>query len=223
MSKLVIFDCDGTLVDSQHLIVDVMYKTFETAGLAPPTRAQSRGIIGLSLSDAMAELAPQLTHEDHVALARSFEGHFRELRADPNHQFEPLYEGIPEALAALSDAGYLMAVATGKSLRGLRAVLAEHNIGDHFISLQTADHHPSKPHPSMVHTCLADGGVDARDSVVVGDTSFDMAMARSAGSYALGVTWGYHDDEGLKRAGAHDIVADADTIIHRVQSLIGPV
>lgn len=220
--KLVIFDCDGTLVDSQHLIVDVMTRTFRQFGYAAPHHSDSRAIIGLSLTDAMATLKPDLDHAGHVKLARAFEENFRILRADPAHEFEPLYPGIKELLRRLDKAGYLMAVATGKSMRGLRNVLAEHEIGSYFISLQTADHHPSKPHPSMVQTCLADSGAAPRDAIVVGDTTFDMTMARSAGCFALGVDWGYHDREALLHSGAEQVADRAEDILKAVKTLIGP-
>lgn len=220
-NRLVIFDCDGTLVDGQHAIVDVMTRTFDGAGLSIPSRDDVRSIIGLSLPNAMRALAPDLGEDDYHDLSRAFENSFGAYRAEPGHDFEPLYPGVKDMLRALDQAGYVMAVATGKSLRGLKKVLAAHEIGDYFVSLQTADHHPSKPHPSMVSTCIADGGSAASHAVVIGDTHFDMDMASNAGVFALGVDWGYHDSDQLVNAGAKQVLAHSSEIPQAVAQLIG--
>ena len=220
-TKLVIFDCDGTLVDSQHMIVDVMSRAFTEMGLAPPTRAESRSVIGLSLGQALGRLASDLGAQDIQKLQALFQNHYRAAHCDMVDKVEPLYDGIRESILTLKDSGYLLAVATGNSSRGLARILAAHEITDHFVSLQTADYHPSKPHPSMVRTCLADSGAEPEDTLVIGDTSFDMAMARSAGCFALGALWGYHDHSTLMAAGAHHVTEDACALPDVVQTVIG--
>ena len=118
--------------------------------------------------------------------------------------------GLPMLLDALRDVGWLLGVATGKSDRGLALALAHHGLSDHFITLQTADRHPSKPHPSMLWTALAEAGARAEQACIIGDTVFDMAMGANAGVRAIGVDWGYHEADELLEAGAIGVALDAD-------------
>jgi phosphoglycolate phosphatase len=122
---------------------------------------------------------------------------------------EPLYDGIADLLAALHRDGWHLAVATGKSDRGLAACLATHGIADLFVSLQTADRHPSKPHPAMLEAALVEAGAQPHQAVMIGDTSFDMLMARSAGVRAVGVSWGYHAPHELLASGALSVADSA--------------
>jgi phosphoglycolate phosphatase len=124
---------------------------------------------------------------------------------------EPLFDGVLELLDALEADGWLLAVATGKSDRGLKHCLEQHDIHARFVSLQTADRHPSKPHPSMVEKAIADAGAAPQTTIVVGDTSFDMAMAVAAGAVGVGAAWGYQEAEELIEAGA---VAVAEQPLH---------
>jgi phosphoglycolate phosphatase len=120
---------------------------------------------------------------------------------------EPLYDGIAELLGRLKAAGWRLGVATGKSDRGLHSCLLSHGIFDLFVTLQTADRHPSKPDPSMLAVAMREAGAEPADTVMIGDTAFDMAMARAAGCRALGVAWGYHAPEELVEAGAEAVAA----------------
>lgn len=199
MNKLVVFDCDGTLVDSGANIVDAVTATFEEHGLEAPPARDCRRIIGLSLVEAMAALVPDV--DDHSRLAESYKRHFFAARQQGRVE-EPLFEGIPELIDALESDGWLLAVATGKSDRGLGHCLDCHALGPRFVSLQTADRHPSKPHPSMVLAAIADAGASPETTVVVGDTAFDMGMARAAGATGIGAAWGYHEPAELLAAGA---------------------
>jgi phosphoglycolate phosphatase len=201
LNRLAIFDCDGTLVDSGATIHRAISAAFERNGLPLPPPEVSRKVIGLSLTEAMAALLPDGWAERHVAIAEDYKRAFWELRAAGEVE-EPLFDGVIELLDRLEDGGWLLAVATGKSDRGLRHCLEEHGIHARFVSLQTADRHPSKPHPSMVEQAIADAGAAPGTSIVVGDTSFDMAMAVSAGARGIGAGWGYHDAEELLAAGA---------------------
>jgi phosphoglycolate phosphatase len=155
----------------------------------------------------MAKLLPDAAPEQHVRLAEDYKRAFWRLRADGKVE-EPLFDGVLELLDRLEDDGWLLAVATGKSDRGLKHCLEQHNIHARFVSLQTADRHPSKPHPSMVHEAIADSGAAPETTIVIGDTSFDMGMAAAAGATPIGAGWGYHDAEELIEAGA---VAVAET------------
>ena len=205
MTRLAIFDCDGTLIDSQSNICLAMEAAFAGSGLRAPTRAAIRGIVGLSLVEAVAALLP---HEDarlHRVIAADYKQAFQGLRANGLID-EPLFDGIAACLETLSGSGWLLGIATGKSDRGLALALDHHGLAHRFVTLQTADRHPSKPHPSMVEAALAEAGVAAADAVVIGDTSYDMAMAGAARTRAIGVAWGYHPVADLHRAGA-DAVA----------------
>ncbi|HEY0315195.1 MAG TPA: HAD hydrolase-like protein, partial [Sphingomonas sp.] len=154
MNRLAIFDCDGTLVDSQANICVAMEACFGEAGLVAPDRAAIRRIVGLSLPQAMQALAPG---HDHDALAEGYKLCFQRLRAEGRVE-EQLYEGIPHVLATLEAEGWLLGVATGKSDRGLKLVLEHHGLAHRFVTLQTADRHPSKPHPSMIEQAMAEAG-----------------------------------------------------------------
>jgi phosphoglycolate phosphatase len=201
VNKLAIFDCDGTLVDSGATIHRAVTVAFGQHGLALPPPEVSRKVIGLSLTEAMAALLPDAPAEQHFALSEDYKRAFWELRAAGEVE-EPLFDGVLELLDTLEKDGWLLAVATGKSDRGLKHCLESHHIHARFVSLQTADRHPSKPHPSMVEQAIADAGAAPHSSLVVGDTSFDMAMAVNAGASGIGAGWGYHDAEELMAAGA---------------------
>ena len=201
MNRLAIFDCDGTLVDSGATIYAALAEALSENGLTLPPPEVSRRVIGLSLTEAMAALLPEASAEQHSALAEDYKRAFWRLRAAGKVE-EPLFDGVLELLDALEADGWLLAIATGKSDRGLRHCLESHGIHARFVSLQTADRHPSKPHPSMVEEAIADAGAAPESSFVVGDTSFVMAMAAAAGAAPIGAAWGYHDAEELISAGA---------------------
>ncbi|HEU0043792.1 HAD-IA family hydrolase [Sphingomonas sp.] len=208
MSRLAIFDCDGTLVDSQANICRAMEEAFVTAELPPPSRVAIRRIVGLSLVEAMHALLPDAPDTQHRALASGYKDAYQRLRATASLDDEPLFEGIAEVLATLRAQGWRLGVATGKSDRGLAHVLARHGIADLFVTLQTADRHPSKPDPAMLHAALAEARVEPHMAAMIGDTSFDMAMARAGGVRAVGVAWGYHSVAELADAGA-DVIAQS--------------
>jgi phosphoglycolate phosphatase len=201
--KLIIFDVDGTLVDSQDLIVAAQRESFRAHGLAPPTRERSLSIVGLSLVEAMRVLAPNGPAE---SLAEGYKAAFHRLRANPAYR-EPLFPGAAELLGELSRRDdVLLGIATGKSRRGVAHLLQRHGWERVFATIQTADDHPSKPDPAMLEQALAETGVEPRDSVMVGDSTFDMAMARAAGIGAIGVAWGYHRPDALRETGAEAIM-----------------
>jgi phosphoglycolate phosphatase len=207
MNRLAVFDCDGTLVDSGATIYAALSETFAQRGLGIPAPRTARRVIGLSLVEAMAGLLPGASADDHYELAEQYKRNFMALRAAGRVE-EPLFDGVLELLDALETDGWLLAVATGKSDRGLKHCLEQHDIHARFVSLQTADRHPSKPHPSMVEQAMAEAGAEPGRTIVVGDTSFDMAMAAAAGATGIGAGWGYHEAAELIEAGAV-AVADA--------------
>jgi phosphoglycolate phosphatase len=210
--KLVVFDCDGTLVDSQHMIVAAMERAFAGFGLPTPGRAAILSVVGLSLDQAVRRLVPPSIETDIAVLAEAYKSAFGELRRDEAHQ-EPLYPGVRETLHALAnEPGVLLGVATGKSRRGLAAVLEREGLTDFFVTLQTADTHPSKPHPAMLRAAMAEAGAEAHRTLMVGDTTYDIGMARDAGARAIGVAWGYHPVAELEAAGAHRVLADSLTL-----------
>ncbi|HET9427411.1 MAG TPA: HAD-IA family hydrolase [Allosphingosinicella sp.] len=204
MNRLAIFDCDGTLVDSQHNICWAMEACFTAAGLDPPARERTRRVVGLSLVEAMRTILPDAPADVHVDLAEEYKKAFQKMRADGLAD-EPLYDGIVELLDGLEADGWLLGIATGKSDRGLALCLDHHGLLARFVTLQTADRHPSKPHPSMIERALAEAGADPEASLMIGDTTFDMMMARSAGVRGIGATWGYHEADELIGAGAHQL------------------
>ncbi len=204
MNRLAVFDCDGTLVDSQVTICRAVADGFAACGLPPPGDAAARAIIGLSLPEAMRELHPAGGAGDHHALANAYKQAFFALRA-AGLVHEPLYDGILDAIDGLDRRGWLLGGATGKSDRGLRLVLEHHGLHPRFVTLQTADRHPSKPHPSMLEQAMAEAGAGPATTAMIGDTRFDMELARAAGCAAIGVAWGYHHADALRAAGARAV------------------
>jgi phosphoglycolate phosphatase len=217
--RCAVFDCDGTLVDSGGTIHRALGLAFAEHGLELPPRQQAQRVIGLSLVEAMAELAPDHDADLHGRMAQTYKDAFVTLRGQQQVE-EPLYDGILPLLDALEERGWLLAVATGKSDRGLRHCLTAHGLHARFLSLQTADRHPSKPHPSMTLQALADCGADPEHSVVIGDTGWDMRMAKAAGAHAIGVLWGYHDEAELLAAGADTIAARPADVLDQAEQLV---
>jgi phosphoglycolate phosphatase len=201
MIRLAIFDCDGTLVDSGATIHRALAAALGVHGLACPPQSITRKVIGLSLDQAMAALVPDA---DHAALSATYKDAFIAMRGAGEVE-EPLYDGIADLLDALGRDGWLLGVATGKSDRGLRHCLAAHGIAGRFVTLQTADRHPSKPHPAMALAAMAEAKATPAATVFIGDTGWDMGCARAAGCGAIGVGWGYHDHDELISMGAHDV------------------
>ena len=217
-NRLAIFDCDGTIVDGQANICMAMERCFAEAGLPQPSREQSRRVVGLSMIEAMRAMLPEGSEDRHVELAESYKRHFQDMRAQ-GLVVEPLYEGVLELLDALEEGEWLLGVATGKSDRGLILCLDHHGLTRRFVSLQTADRHPSKPHPSMIEQAMADAGAAPETTLMIGDTSYDMAMAKAAGVTAIGVAWGYHDAKELEAAGADFIASTPAEIASFVKGL----
>lgn len=217
--RLVIFDVDGTLVDSQRDILAAMRAAFSHADLTPPSKDEILSIVGLSLPVAMARLVPDA---DETALSHLVEGYkaaYVAMRAEVGAaESSPLYPGARDMLDLLAKMpNVLLGVATGKSKRGLDKLVEAHGLQDVFVTQQVADFHPSKPHPSMILRAMAEAGVTVDRTVMVGDTSFDMEMAQAAGVCGIGVSWGYHPVSSLNGA-AHvlDCFADLPGVLSSV-------
>jgi phosphoglycolate phosphatase len=217
-NRLAIFDCDGTLVDSQATICLAMEECFTRAGLEAPARERTRRVVGLSLVEAMRQMLPEAEPDLHLALAEDYKLAFQALRGKGLVE-EPLFEGIIELIDVLEEGGWLLGIATGKSDRGLSLCLEGHGLGRRFVTLQTGDRHPSKPHPSMIELAIAEAGAEPATTLMIGDTSYDMEMARAAGATAIGVAWGYHSAEELEAAGAHYIARHPSDITELVKAL----
>lgn len=200
--RLVIFDVDGTLVDSQGDIHACMARAFEAEGADPPARSAVRAIVGLSLPEAVARLGPGLEPSCQMRIVEGYKTQYATARRTKGAaEASPLFPGARDALLGLhGQDDLLLAVATGKSRRGLTYLLEAHEIASLFVSTQVADDHPSKPHPSMVLTALSETGLAPQDAVVVGDTTYDMDMAQAAGVPFVGVDWGYHPSASFTQA-----------------------
>lgn len=209
--RLAVFDCDGTLVDSQHSIVACMSAAFAAAGLAAPTAEAVRRVVGLPLAASVARLEPRLAAADCERVAGLYKQAFGDLRRDRAIE-EPLFPGVRELLDALEAEGVLLGVATGKGRRGLRITLEQHGLLGRFATLQTADDAPGKPHPEMLRRAMAETGAGPDATAMIGDTTYDIVMALSAGTAAIGVGWGYHPAEELRAAGAHAVVDAAHEV-----------
>ena len=216
---LVLFDCDGTLVDSQHVIAEAMASTFDEHGLPAPALEETRRIVGLSLPSAIAELLGEADAARCDRMAETYKRHFHALRLAPDF-LEPLFDGAREAVRRLSrQEEILIGMVTGKSRRGVDAVLGHHGLREAFAIVRTADDCPSKPHPAMVLECCAETGIDPEATLVVGDTIFDMAMAEAAKAIPLGVGWGYHQPDELIDAGAHRVLNHFDELDDAIATL----
>ncbi|WP_207484302.1 HAD-IA family hydrolase [Arenibaculum pallidiluteum] len=205
--RLALFDCDGTLVDSQHAIVASMTDAWRAEGLGDPDPAAVRRLVGLPLVEAAAQLLPLGDAALHERIALHYKDAFR-ARRERGDLPEPLFPGLREALDRVEASGILMGIATGKSRRGLLATLEHHGLLHRFVTLQTADLGPGKPHPDMVNRAMAETGAEPWATLVIGDTTYDMHMARNARVGAVGVAWGYHEPSELWTAGAQRVCAD---------------
>ena len=206
--RLAVFDCDGTLVDGQAAVCGAMTAAFGDCGLVAPPNHAIRRIVGLSLPVAVRNLAPDEAPETHEQVVAAYKQAFFRARTE-GRVAEPLYEGIRELLGELHAGGWALGVATGKSDRGLTGCLMGHAILDLFVSLQTADRHPSKPHPSMLETAMAEAGALPANTAMIGDTAYDIEMAKAAGCRAIGVAWGYHAPDEVLAAGAEGVARTA--------------
>ncbi|MBE7731875.1 HAD family hydrolase [Devosia faecipullorum] len=219
--NLVMFDMDGTLIDTGSLIAEHMATTFVGAGLAAPGPEQVRRIIGLSLPQAMLALLGSQDIEFANKLADEYRQHYRASLVSAEGR-EGLFPGAREALDELHGrTGMLLGIATGKGLNGVHRLTQLHGIAEHFVTLQTPDHNPSKPHPGMMLRAMEETGADKSQTLIVGDTTFDIEMGKAAGTKTIGVSWGYHNPDELLRAGADIIVRDYADLPAAIDTILG--
>ena len=219
----VVFDCDGTLVDSAHLIIEAMSMVWVAEGLGvPPSDRDIRAIVGLQLIEIMRLLYPGGMVSDYERMAQRYKVSFSEIRNRQDYQ-EPLYEHTKEMIDALLRVGIKLGVATGKSRNGLKETLKKHGLLDHFVSLKTSDDGPSKPNPTILLDAMRELGVEPSDTVMIGDTVFDITMAKNANVAAIGVNWGYHDASDLSLAGAEVVLQSFLQLEETLQKIWGRV
>lgn len=216
---LILFDCDGTLVDSQHMIVRAMNDAHAAHDLTVPSRALTLSIVGLSLPEAFMVMAQGDPAYPVAAMVEAYRTAFLRLReTEPP---EPMYPRARETLDLLrARDDLLLGMVTGKARRGVDRVLAAHAMEGWFSTIQTADDAPSKPHPAMVEQAMAEIGIAPERTVVVGDTTYDVEMAKAAGAWAIGVDWGYHDSQLLVRAGADLMVERFEAVPDAINLLL---
>lgn len=205
---LLLFDIDGTLVNSERIILAAQVEAFAALGLPIPTREQSLSVVGLSLPEAFTVLVGP---EGPVqALVEGYSPIFRRLRLSGEIP-EPLFDSAGEIVARYAgEDAFLLGIATGKSRRGVEALLDKHGWHGHFATTQCADDAPSKPHPAMIQQACAAVALPPERAIMIGDSSYDMLMARSAGARAIGVSWGFQPVAALEAAGAEVIAQDFD-------------
>jgi phosphoglycolate phosphatase len=207
--RLAVFDVDGTLVDSRTLIQQAMAAAFEHIGLAAPDYDSTRQIVGLNLQEALDALAPGLDQSGRQSLVKAYGEAFVAAHEESG---EPLYPGAAELLERLRGDGWLIAMATGKSRRGVERVIRTHNWADLFDSTHCADDGPGKPHPAMLVECMKVLATPPSMTVMIGDTAHDMRMARAAGVRAQGVAWGFHTAEEVADGGADHVALTFDDL-----------
>jgi phosphoglycolate phosphatase len=219
--KLIIFDCDGTLVDSQHKICAAMAHAFTAMALPVPARSEILGIVGLSLPQVFAVLAPEQPASVQAKLAELYRMDFP-VRGGEAALHDPLFAGVGAVVATLARrSDIVLGMATGKSRRGVARILEREGWSGHFLTIQTADDHPSKPHPAMILQAMAEVGGDAATTIMVGDTTYDMEMAHNAGVRGVGVGWGYHEPPRLLKAGAERVVNSSEELLAAIAEPLG--
>lgn len=209
--RLAVFDCDGTLVDSQSSIIAAMHAACDVHGFEKPSDEAVRRVVGLPLDVAIRRLMLHVDHDLSQAVSESYKAAFFELRQAGSVQ-EPLFPGMGGVLDTLDAAGWLMGIATGKSHRGLVSTLKHHKLYDRFVTHQTADRAQGKPHPDMMYKAMNETGAEPKDTVMIGDTTFDIEMAANANVRSIGVAWGYHETQELLDAGAVRVVSSAEEL-----------
>ena len=188
-NQLIVFDWDGTLMDSEARIVACLRAAIEETGLPHLPDEALRNIIGLGLREALVTLYPEGSDQQHDDLVKHYRHHFLESNETPS----PLFEGADNLIRDLHAQGHFLAVATGKGRQGLDKVLQETALGEYFHYTRCADETHSKPHPQMLLEIMDWLGMEASATLMIGDTEFDLQMAQNAGVKALGVSYGVHE------------------------------
>lgn len=192
--KLIVFDWDGTLSDSTVIIAEAIQNACRDVGVPVPDTLSARFVIGLGLADAMRTVAPGLPVHRHSELAAHYREHYLAHEDDI-----PLFPGAADLLDELDTNGYMLAVATGKTRVGLDRVLSKSGLAPRFHATRCADEGLPKPHPDMLLHLMDRLSVAPRDTLMIGDTTHDLELARNAGVAGLAVAYGAHEPDGLAR------------------------
>ncbi len=218
--KLVVFDLDGTLIDTVSLFIASISCALDKMGQPVPDEKTLRSISGLGMQAGIGRIAPDLGKDEFDELIRRYREESL-ARASKSRQ-EELFPGAREVLQNLQEReDFLMAVATGKALDSTERILKHHDIKGLFTSIHTPDTNIAKPHPDMIASAMEIVDADPERTVMIGDTTHDMKMAVAAGVRALGVSWGYHEPDELKGAGADMVIDEMDQLIPAVDRLSG--
>lgn len=217
--RLAVFDIDGTLIDSQNSIVGAMERSWRAFDMEPPTRDRILHVVGLPLREAIAHLAPDQPDDRIDALTDAYRFAWGDMR-QKGELSEPLFPGAMETVQTLDEEGWLLGIATGKSRRGVDSLFRAHPLESRFVTCQTSDVMPGKPNPDMMLSAMAETGAEPGSTVMIGDTTFDILMARNAGTFAVGVAWGYHSREDLESAGAHAVIDDFSALGPTIEGLV---
>lgn len=214
---LLLFDLDGTLIDSAAIILEAQRLAFESLSLPVPDRERGLSIVGLSLTEAFEALVGR---DGPVAdLAEAYRQAFYTLRTS-GRDLETLFPGAKDLISGLSGtAAHTLGIATGKSRRGVGAIIETYGWRGIFETIQTSDDAPSKPHPGMIENACRDTGISAGRAIMIGDSSYDMRMARAAGARAIGVAWGFQSPELLIESGAEIIVPDMAALAAEIERI----
>ncbi len=217
--RLVIFDLDGTLIDSVALIVETVTNAFTAVREPVPDERAIRAISGITARDAMALLAPAAAPERVEIILDSYRQHYL---SEAGAAREPMFTGAMDALDRLqTDPATILAVATGKGYNGAVTLLERHGIVGRFNSIQTPDHNRGKPDPQMIETAMGKAGAGRGQTVMIGDTVHDMRMAKAAGVGAIGVAWGYHEIAALEAEGADVVIDSFEALDGAIDGLLG--
>ncbi len=218
--RLIMFDCDGTLVNALHHHVTAMGEAFRHHGREAPGEDRLRQLIGLNLEVIMSYLAPDAPETHHHDLAETYRRIYRRMRADGQID-EPLYPSAKDVVQGLADQGYVLGIATGKGRPGVDHLIEAHGFQGLFSTIQTPNNAPGKPHPGMIEQGMAETGATRENTVMIGDTTFDMEMAVNAGVASIGVSWGFHPADALKQAGAAHLVDHFDDLVPVLDKIWG--
>ncbi len=211
MPQLILFDCDGTLTDSNMVIVRAVQQAFKDSALLAPSSIDILPALGMSLDIVVASLLQKQGNDSKElmsVIAQAYRQHYRLFEKDVI-----LYPGVLDVLQTLKQRGYWMAIVTGKSKGGLERVLSRFDLTKYFYTWRTADCCHSKPHPAMALECMSELGVEAKNTTLVGDSHFDIQMAKAAGVGALGAAFGSEDPQCLYDEGADKVLSDFEELL----------
>lgn len=218
--KLAAFDLDGTLLDSIPSIVIGVRTCWNALGFPEVSDDQIRNIIGLPWEQSIETLMPG-AGEREVAMIKEYHAEIaRGARPPPERPPEDVFSGAVETLDMLEDNGYVLAIVTSRSNRRFNDMLDHAGLSGRFVSVKTADQGPGKPNPFLLNEAMRETGADREETVMIGDTTYDMLTAKNAGTGAIGVTWGVHPADDLHGAGAHHVVEAFEQLHDRIEELI---